>query len=90
MHPNVARYPEIAALLANEIAYGLWRKQRVYDHVDITPPVPAPDGRVEHTISWHDEREMGRVVAVTVTRTELRELQAKINEVLNDTLEEGS
>jgi len=84
MHPNVAKYPDIAVLLANEIAYGLWRKKRVYDHVEIAFGARTPDGTAGYTIGWYDEREGGRKTAITLTRAELQELVDKGVQILGD------
>jgi hypothetical protein len=74
MHPSISRYPEIAALVANELAYVMWRKQRVYDHLEIQFGVRTPDGAAGYSLAWHDEREGGRVTTITLTQSELDEL----------------
>lgn len=77
MHPNVSRYPEIATMLANELAYQMWRKARVYDHCEIMFGARMPDGTAGYTISFAEQREGGRVVSLQVTGTELAELVEK-------------
>lgn len=77
MHPNISRFPNIAVLVANEIAYGIWRKQRVYDHIEILSGAATPDGGVGYTLNFHQDREAGQVTAVTLTQAELAELVDK-------------
>jgi hypothetical protein len=77
MHPNISRFPNIAVLVANEIAYGIWRKQRVYDHLEILFGAATPDGGAGYTLHFHQDREAGHVTAVTLTRAELDELVEK-------------
>jgi hypothetical protein len=77
MHPNVSRYPEIAVLLANELAYQLWRKARVYDHFDIVFGVKTPDGQAGYSIIFSDDRAGGKSTAISLTAAELQELVEK-------------
>lgn len=84
MHPNIARYPDIAAIVASEIAYGMWRRKRVYDHMDVVYGARTPDGDAGYTISFHEEREAGRVTLISLTGPELRELADKADAALKE------
>ncbi|HLY73654.1 MAG TPA: hypothetical protein VKU80_06005 [Planctomycetota bacterium] len=84
MHPNIARYPDIAAMVVQETAYGMWRKNRVYDRVEVIFGALMPDGKPGYTIRWHDQRQAGRVTSIGLTEAEFRELVDKGNTMLGN------
>jgi hypothetical protein len=77
MHPSISRYPDIAVRVANEIAYEMWRKARVYDHIEIIFGARMPDGTAGYTVGFADHREGGRVTTIALTAAELQELVEK-------------
>jgi hypothetical protein len=82
LHPNIAKYPDIAAMVVQETAYGMWRKHRVYDRTEIIFGALTPDGKAGYTIAFHDQRQAGRVTSITLTAVEFRELVEKGEKML--------
>ena len=90
MHPSISHFPDIAVRVTQVVAYEMWRKQRVYDHLEIVFGARTPDGAAGFTLTWHDEPEAGRTTGVVLTRTELEELVSKAMTALGEEKGHGS